>query len=164
MSLRLKSIAGRRLPVIVGVALMIVAAVVVFVFVIDDEVATDTPAAAASGYMRAQATADPKACDLMTEEMQQQWIDSVTLSFEPDVAPETCDQATKVFIAWGEANNQLLPDPATIKITATTVQQLGEEATVKVRVELSETNRTETTLQLSRVEGRWLVSGTQAAL
>ena len=58
----------------------------------------------------------------------------------------------------------MLPDPATIKIVSASADEPGDEATVKLRVELSETNKTETTLQLTRVAGRWLVSGTQAAL
>lgn len=145
-------------------ALILVAALLAISLGGDSESDQLTPAAAATSYMRAQVTADPKACDLMTEEMRQQWIDSVTLSFEPNETPGTCDEATQVFIEWGKANDQVLPDPDTIKIVTVSVDETGDEATVKLRVELSETNKTETTLQLSRVAGRWLVSGTQAAL
>lgn len=162
--MRPKSIGARELLAIVGVTITIVAAVLIYVFVAEGESTVDTPAAAATGYMRAQVTADPKACDFMTDEMQQQWIDNVTLSFEPDETPRTCDEATQVFIEWGKANQQVLPDPDTIKITTVSVDESGEEATVKLRVELSETNKTETTLQVSRVGGRWLVSGTQSGL
>lgn len=118
---------------------------------------------AAIAYMRAQVSTDPKACNFMTDEMQQQWIDNVTRSFEPDTTPATCDAATRVFVEWGNANDQIWPDASDVKITAKSIEVSGGEATVTLLVELSDTNRTESTLRLARVGDRWLVSGLDPA-
>lgn len=150
---------------VIALALLVataVAAVAFLLFAGQGGSGDNSPSGVAEAYMRAQLSSDPDVCKYMTEEMQQSWIGNVETSFSPGDTPKSCDAATKVFIDWSKRNGQLEVDPGDVQIQTSNERVKGDEATVTVRSTLSKTNRSQTDVQLARVDGRWLVAGTEA--